>query len=85
LIADNARVVEGLLRYAQMPGNAPGGANTFFWFVRRKYSKKRRPCCLRPFELRVAKLKRATCGARAWAAPRNSLRATRCVQTDAVS
>ena len=47
---------------------------------RMKVTKARRPCCLRP----CASL-RATCGARAWAAPRNLLRAARSVRTDAVS
>ena len=51
-------------------GTRPGGRGTFLCFAKETYPKERRPCSLRPF----ASL-RATCGARSWGAPWNSLRA----------
>ena len=51
-------------------GSRPGGRGTFLCFAKETYPKERRPCSLRPF----ASL-RATCGARSWGAPWNSLRA----------
>ncbi len=59
---------------------SPGVRVTFFWVVKRKSPKKRRPYSLRPF----ASL-RATCGARSGGALRNSLRAARYAQTTAAS
>ena len=53
---------------------------TFFGVAERKSPKKGRPYCARPF----AAL-RATCDARTGAAPQNSLRAARSVQTTAAS
>ena len=49
---------------------SPGVRVTFFCFAKRKSPKKRRPYRLRP----CASL-RATCGARSWGGPQNSLRA----------
>ena len=62
------------------PGCAPGGAVPFIW-RQMKGTKAKAPLLPASLRLRL----RATCGARSWAAPHNSLRAARSVQTDAVS
>ena len=67
--------------YAKDGGReSPGVRVTFFRVAERKSPKKGRPYCARPFAAR-----RATCDARTGAAPQNSLRATRSVQTTAAS
>ena len=62
------------------PGLAPAG-DSLFLRVQEKEAKEARPCC--PYPLRFAAGQPAVLGR--GAVPRNSLRATRCVQTDAAS
>ena len=62
------------------PGLAPAG-DLLFLRVQEKEAKEARPCC--PYPLRCAAGQPAVLAR--GALPRNSLRATRCVQTDAAS